>query len=318
MARSHYEILGVPRDADLKTIKKSYRELARKYHPDHNQGDPQAEERFKEVGRAYEVLSDTQKRSMYDEFGEDAEKIGFDAEKARAYRQWRSTGGQPGPGFDGMGGVDMEDLLSSLFGGGMGGAGTGGGRARARGPRRGRDVEASLTIDFTTATLGGERLLEAPQLGKLNVRIPPGVKDGGSLRLKGKGQASPNGGPAGDLILELRVTPHPVFSRDGDNLRLELPITLGEALRGGSVDVPTLTSTVRLRIPPGTQTGSTLRVRGKGVERRDAPPGDLLVTVKVVLPKVGDAEVGEAIEALEALYTSDVREGLAPYRHAAA
>lgn len=309
MARNLYDVLGVARDADLKAIKKSYRELARKYHPDHNQGSAQAEERFKEIGHAYDVLSDAEKRKLYDEFGEDAEKIGFDPAKARAYRQWQSTGGQPG--FD-AGGVDMEDLLASLFGGGAGGKG------RPRGPRPGRDVRASFTVDFATAVLGGERALEAPGIGRLNVRIPAGIADGGSLRLKGKGQPSPNGGPPGDLLLEVAVQPHPVFTRDGENLRLELPITLGEALRGGAIDVPTLTGNVRLRVPPGTQTGATLRVRGKGVGRRDGAAGDLLVTVKLVLPKVGEAEVGPAIEALEQLYVDDVRESLAPYRFASA
>lgn len=311
MARSYYDILGVPRDADEKTIKKTFRKLAAQHHPDRNKGDEKAEARFKEINRAYEVLGDPEKRAMYDEFGEDAEKIGFDPDKARQYRQWQAAGA-PGAG----GGIDLEDLLAQMFGGGgpfrngadpfAGGAGGpfhfGGGR----GPRKGRDVRASLAIDFETAARGGERMLQLDGRS-LTVRIPPGVSDGGTLRLRGQGSPGAGGAPPGDLLLTLSVAPHPVFDRDGMDLKTTIPITLGEALRGGSVEVPTLDGRIRLKIPRGAQPGQVMRVRGKGIARQDKPAGDLLVTLDVRLPALGEQDVDAHIDALEALYEAPVR-----------
>jgi len=310
MARSYYDILGVPRDADDKTIKKAFRKLAAEHHPDRNKGDKAAEERFKEVNRAYEVLGDADKRAMYDEFGEDAEKIGFDPERARQYRQWQAAGA-PGQGD----GIDLEDLLAQMFGGGgpfrngsdpfAGGAG-GPFHFRGGGRRRGPDMRASLSIDFETAARGGERTLQLD--GRtLTVRIPPGVADGGTLRLRGKGGSGHGGGPAGDLLLTLQVAPHPVFTRDGQDLRVHVPITLGEALRGAQVEVPTLEGRIRLKVPAGAQPGQVMRVRGKGVCPRNKPAGDLLVTLDVKLPAVADRDVDEAIDTLEALYDTPIR-----------
>lgn len=310
MHRKYYDTLGVPTDADDKAIKKAFRALAQKYHPDRNAGDATAEAKFKEVNRAYEVLSDKEKRKLYDEFGDDAEKLGFDPEKARGYRDWRAQGGQ---GFDG--GLDMEELLRQMFGGGMGGGGFGGGgfgggRGAPRGPAKGRDISAEMTIDFRTAVRGGERVIGLDGR-QVTVRIPPGVKDGGSLRLRGQGLAGARGGPSGDLLLSLTVTPDPVFERDGDNLILEVPITLGEALRGGTIEVPTLEGAVNLKVPAGAQSGQSLRLRGKGVEPKGKPAGDLLVKLKVRLPDArGNPALDEAIAALEALYDQDVRADL--------
>ena len=305
MHRQYYDTLGVPTDADDKTIKKAYRTLAQKYHPDRNAGDAAAEAKFKEVNNAYEVLSDKAKRKLYDEFGEDAEKLGFNEDAARGQRDWR---GQGGPGFDG-GGVDVDDLLSQMFGGGLGGRG---GRFRAgpgapRGPAKGRDISAEMTLDFRTAVRGGERMIGID--GKqVTVRIPPGVRDGGSLRLRGQGLGGARGGPAGDLLLTISVADDPVFERDGDNLILEVPITLSEALRGGTIEVPTLEGTVNLKVPAGAQSGQSLRLRGKGVTPKAKPAGDLLVKLKVRLPDArGHDELNDAIAALEALYTEDVR-----------
>lgn len=306
MHRQYYDTLGVPPDADDKTIKKAYRALAQKYHPDRNAGDAAAEAKFKEVNNAYEVLSDKEKRKLYDEFGEDAEKLGFDQEKARGYRDWKAKGGV---GFDG--GVDMEDLLSQMFGGGLGGrGGFRGGPGAARGPAKGRDISAEMTLDFRTAVRGGERVIGID--GKqVTVRIPPGVRDGGNLRLRGQGLAGARGGPAGDLLLTISVADDPVFERDGDNLILEVPVTLGEALRGGTIEVPTLEGVVNLKVPAGAQSGQSLRLRGKGVAPKGKPVGDLLVKLKVRLPDArGHDELEDAIKALEALYTEDVRADL--------
>lgn len=311
MARSYYDILGVPKDADEKTIKKAFRKLASEHHPDRNKGDKQAEERFKEINRAYEVLGDADKRSMYDEFGEDAEKIGFDPDKARQYRQWQAAGA-PGAG----GGIDLEDLLAQMFGGGgpfrngadpfAGGAGGpfhfGGGR----GPRKGRDTRASLAIDFETAARGGERILQIDGRS-LTVRIPAGVDDGGTLRLRGQGAPGAGGAPAGDLLLTLSVAPHPVFERDGLDLQTTVPITLGEALRGAQVEVPTLDGRIRVKVPRGAQPGQVLRVRGKGIHPKNKPAGDLLVSLDLKLPTLGDRDVDAHIDAIEALYDQPVR-----------
>ena len=286
MARSLYDILDIPRDADEKAIKKAYRALAGKWHPDRNKDDPEAEKRFKEINRANEVLSDPAKRAVYDEFGEAAEQFGYDPEKAGAYRQWQSSGG-----FDG--GVDLEDLLAQMFGGGGSPFGRGG-------PRRAPNQRASVTVDFATAILGGQRELRLPD-GAVTVRIPPGTADGATLRLRGKGGAGP-GGSRGDLLLEVRVAAHPDISRDGDDLRTTVSTTLATLLRGGPIAVPTLDGRIRLRVPAGTQPGAVLRARGKGVPRKDGTRGDLHVTVALRLPDVAGKDVDAAIDALEACY----------------
>lgn len=296
MPPSHYETLGVPRDADAAAIKKAYRKLARENHPDHHPNDTKAAERFKAINRAHEVIGDPEKRRLYDEFGDESEKLGFDAEKARAFRQWGGAGGGGRQGFSGFAGMDVDDLLGGMFGG------------RARGPRPGRDHHLRIMIDFTTAALGGERTLHV-EGDSINVRIPPGIASGGTLRVRGRGAPGPQGGPPGDLRIEVEVAPDPHFTRDGDDLRVEVPVTLGEALRGATVEVPTLTTPLRVKVPPGTQPGRTLRVKGRGVQRPNRPAGDLLVTLKLVLPDITGHEVDAAIDALEAL-AGDVRADL--------
>jgi DnaJ-class molecular chaperone len=285
MPRSYYDILGVSRDAEPAAIKKAFRDLARKHHPDVNPDDPKAAERFKEVNHAHEILSDPKKRQLYDQHGELAEQSGFDPS--------RMGGGWPGGGSGGA--VDLEDLLAQAFGG-----------RRSRAPRKGRDRASRMQIDLPTAVLGGERTID---LGgeAVKVRIPQGIAHGGTLRLAGKGEPGALGGPPGDLRIEIEIAPDPVFTREGDDLRVELPITLGEALRGAAVEVPTMTTPVRLRVPPGSQQGRVLRVKGRGVSRPRHEPGDLLVALRVVLPDIGAQDVSSAIDALEALYQTDVR-----------
>lgn len=289
--RSLYDILGVARSASASDIKRAYRKLARETHPDRNDAS-NAESRFKEVGRAYEVLSDPDKRKLYDEFGEISLKSGFDPTAARAYASGGPSGMprggfSSGQGFDGS--FDVEDLLGNLFG--------------ARGgvrPGTPPATRAELEIDFRTAITGGERQLTFTDGRTLHVRIPPGVKDGGRLRLRGR---APGGG---DLLLTLSVQPDPTFRRDGDDLYRTLEVTVGEALLGASIEVPTLHRPVRVTIPPGSQNGQRLRLKGKGVARKGRPVGDLFVTLDVRLPDIGSGPVDDrtrsALEALEDAY----------------
>jgi DnaJ-class molecular chaperone len=307
MAADHYQTLGLSRGASAEDIKRAWRKLAREHHPDLHPDDPAAPERLKAVNRAYEVLGDPEKRKMYDEFGEQAEQLGFDPERVQQARAWRAQGG-PG-GFAGFGqGADVEDLLSQLFG--RGGRGP-------RGPQPGADLRARLRLDFRTAALGGERELDLGQ-GPVKVRIPAGIRPGGTLRLRGRGAPGSPGAPAGDLLVEIDVVPDPLFQREGDDLKVEVPITLGEAMSGAQLEVPTLTGPVRVRVPPGVQPGQTLRVRGRGVHPPKGAAGDLLVRLQVVLPETRGQDVSAALDALEALYTDDVRASLRPYLQAPA
>lgn len=287
--RKLYDVLGVSPDASHDDIRRAYRKLARQYHPDRNPGDAAAERRFKEVNAAHEVLSDPEKRKLYDDFGEDALRAGFDAERARAWRQAGGQGPMGGFGVD----FDMGDIFEELFGGGF------------RAARAGRTVQSEITVDFLTAARGGERELRFADGRTLTVRIPPGVRDGESLRLRGQGEPGP-GGP-GDLVLTVRVAPHPIFRREGDDLHLVLPVTISEALLGATVEVPTLEGVVKLKVPPGSQSGRRLRLRGKGISRRGRPAGDLYAELSVRVPDAVDDRVLEAAKALDGAYASDVR-----------
>ena len=307
--KDYYKTLGVPKNASTVDIKKAYRKLARQHHPDVNK-KPEAEKRFKEINEAHEVLSDPEKRKRYDTVGPDWER----------YAQ--GMGGQPGGNFHwvyngpaGAGGDpfgetagDFSDFFRTLFGnasnGGFGGGTTmddlvGGRRARTRArPQQGEDVEGEVEITLPEAYKGAEHVVQiAPADGgkprRLTVKIPPGVRDGQRIRLAGQGAPGANGGPPGDAYLRVRVKPHPFFTRDGDDLRVELPVALHEAMLGAEITVPTLKARVSLRIPPETQNGRTIRLAGQGMPRGGGPwarsdagggHGDLYATVKVVLP----------------------------------
>jgi molecular chaperone DnaJ len=379
MAEDLYAVLGVKRDAAINEIKKAYRKLARKYHPDVNPGNKEAEDKFKAVSYANEVLSDPEKRKIYDEFGEDGLRSGFDPEQARQYRQWQQAGGGgywragPGAGSSGdFGGQEafrysgFEDIFSELFGGRG---------AATRGLTKGSDVDSSLEVDFLTAVKGGTTRIilqkhqpcshcgatgrvssgtdsvcktckgtgqtkvaqgpltfsrTCPDCGgtgrageicpvcrgagmvpgseTIDVNIPAGVDDGSRIRLAGKGEPGRAGAPPGDLFIVIKVRPHPIFTRDGDSLNVEIPVTIGEAMKGAEVTIPTPTGSVQLKIPAGTRSGRKLRLKGKGAPNlKTKTPGDLYVTVKVQIPPTTDARALEAAAILDQFYDGDLR-----------
>jgi molecular chaperone DnaJ len=398
VAKDLYAVLGVSRTATQDEMKKAFRKLARKYHPDVNPGDKQAEEKFKELSAAFDVLSDLEKRKLYDELGEDAAKIGYDPEKAKAYRQWReqqtrtrSRGGAPqGEGFEGFGsaedaggyGVNLEDLFGDLFQGRRP-------RRRGRGgfeglrniPTPGADAEVEMTIGLLEALRGGEQEIElhkpvvcktcsgagtaagasselctrcggsgavsvgqgplkfestcpechgagvapgppCPTCGgtgqrqetvRLKVKVPPGVGEGQKIRLKGQGLPGDNGGPTGDLLITVHLAHHPFLRREGDDLILEVPVTVKEAMFGGKIEIPTLDGTVKLTIPAGAQTGQKLRLKGKGAPTKHGA-GDLYVSLAVrvppLVPEGQREEAAKAADLIDKLYGEDARRSL--------
>jgi curved DNA-binding protein len=299
-----YQILGVPRTADADDIKKAYRALAKQFHPDRNPGDKHAEEKFKEVSAAFAVLGDEKKRAVYDEFGPDGLREGFDADAARNYKRWAQQaggrgaeggaggfGGFGGPsGFGGFGGFgDLDELLGGLFGGGG---------ARSRAHRKGQDAEAEVTLGVRDAVHGTE-----VTIGGLDgrVKIPPGVASGQKIRVPGKGGQG-SAGP-GDLYLKIHVAVPVGFRADGDDLEVDLPLTVGQAVLGATVTVPTPeATTVQIKVPAGTQGGQRIRMRGKGMPRKGGERGDLFARILVRVPRTDDPVALDLVRALEAYY----------------
>jgi molecular chaperone DnaJ len=290
--QDHYEVLGVAEDATSDDIRKAYRRLARRHHPDANPGDAEAEERFKAVSAAYEVLGDPAKRSEYDQLRRGgASFAGFDP-----------SGGTFRVTVDDLGDLgdlgNVGDLLGDLFG-----AGSRGGSRRPTGARRGRDLEAQLRLPFEDAVFGATTPVPVHSTGgserQVRVRVPAGVDDAQRICLAGLGEPGVDGGPAGDLYVTVRVEPHRLFGRSGRDLTLDLPVTYPEAALGADVQVPTLDGEpVTVRIPPGTPSGRTLRVRGRGVPGAGGSRGDLLVTIEVAVPQRLTSDQRAAVEAL--------------------
>jgi len=310
--KDYYDIIGVKKTASDDEIKKAYRALAKKFHPDKNKGNKDAEAKFKEISEAYTVLGDKEKREQYDRLGREAFNFGGASGPFGG-----GSGANPFGGFDfsqftraagGAGGArtrtrrttsggGFTDIFSDLFGGG----------GFETGPERGADVEAEVTIDFRDAVLGTTMELSLARGGgtpdSVKVKIPEGVKNGQRIRLRGKGAPGTDGGPPGDLNLLVHVRPHPFFERRGDDIHIELPITAGEAIRGAEVEVPTIHGPVRARIPAGTQGGQTFRLSGKGVKNK----GDHYYRVIVHVPKQVPAE---AVDAIESAYDVNPRANL--------
>ena len=376
MAKDYYEILGVKKDASKEEIKKAYRKLARKWHPDINPGNKEAEQRFKEISSAYECLGNDEKKRLYDEFGEDGLRAGFDEKKAREYKQWGAygqqaayEGGQRDQGFGRY--QSYEDIFGDLFGEGRGFESGFGARQAARG----RDMEYEITIDLLSALKGFETELSmqkmkkctgcngsgidpasamtkcrtcggsgrvnvaqgpiqftkpcpdchghgstgkaCPQCSgsgyvaateKIRVTIPQGVKEGSRVRLAGKGEQGFDGGQPGDLYLIIHVKEHPFLKRERDDLFMEVPVTVGEAVKGSTITVPTIDGPVRLKVPPGSQSGQTLRLKGKGaLNMKTKKRGEFMVKLIVKVPQTDDGEVLEAVEKIDKYYKSDLR-----------
>jgi len=296
-----YALLGVARTASEDEIRKAYRKLARKCHPDVNPNDRKAEDRFKEISLAYEVLSDTEKRARYDEFGAQSFAQGFDPDQARDYARW-SRGARRSPFHESSAAdvdVDIEDLLGGLFGAAR----------RARGPAKGADAEGEISIDLLDAVRGGEVRVQVAGRGALRVKIPVGADDGTRIRLAGQGDAGVLGGPPGDLYLTLHVRPHAFLERKGSDLWLDLPVTLPELVLGASIEVPTPDGPVTMKVPARSASGRVLRLRGKGVPKLGgAARGDLYVRLVGELPDPEDPRLEAIAKDLEPLYEGrDVR-----------
>ena len=316
LQKDFYKVLGVSKDADEATIKKAYRKLARTWHPDQNKGNPEAEERFKEIGEAYTVLSNPEQRQQYD-----------------AIRAMGAGGFRGGAGGGGASGVNFEDIFGA-FGGGNGGnvrfstsgsgagfnlddilgafGGFGGGSSRGsspyqQAPQKGEDLHASTRITLKQS-LSGVNIKLAVSGKPMTVKVPKGIKDGQSVRLRGKGKASINGGSAGDLIVTIHVEEDPVYSREGNDLRMTLPVTFAEATLGAKVELPLIDgSTVTVKVPAGSDSGRTLRLKGRGVATKKGT-GDLLATISVVVPKDLTPEQLDLIKSLaDTLDQSDPR-----------
>ena len=287
--KDFYKILGVAKDVSEAELKKVYRKLARQFHPDSNPGDAKAEARFKEISEAYSVLSDAEQRKEYDA----VRAMGGGA---------RFTQGTGGPGQSAGG---FEDVFSNIFGGGGGGFGGGnpfggGFGGRGFGPQPGQDKSVSITINFIDSVKGTTEKLRLEGEEPLSVKIPAGINDGAKVKVRGKGYPSPNGGPAGDLLVTVIVKTHPVFTRDGLNLRVTVPVTFAEAVIGQTIQVPTLGGEpVKLKVAPGTPNGRVLRVKGRGIETTKGT-GDLLATVEIAVPSHVNAKAVELLTSFAA------------------
>jgi DnaJ-class molecular chaperone len=300
MSADPYKTLGVEKNATQEEIQKAYRGLAKKLHPDLNPGNRKAEEQFKEMAAAYDLLGDTEKRGRFDRGEIDAS--GAERPRQRFYRDFAESGASH-PYASDAGFADYasaDEVLSELFGRGR--------RVNLR--MRGQDVHYRLALDFLDALNGAKRQVTLPDGTVLDVTIPPGTRDGQILLLRGKGTPGLGDGPPGDALVAVEVRPHRIFTRDGDDIRLELPISLAEAVLGGKVNVPTPSGTVAMTVPKAANTGTVLRLRGRGAPRPDGGRGDEYVTLKVILPEKSDPELEEFVAQWQAANAYNPRENL--------
>jgi DnaJ-class molecular chaperone len=306
MAEDLYSTHGVPKTASAEDITKAYRKLAKKLHPDLNPGDKAAEEKFKKVTAAYDILGDAEKRGRYDRGEIDAS--GQETPQQRYYREY--AGGEDGARYRSTAGFEdigaFSDLFGDLFGerGGMRG-----GRGGARFSMRGSDSQYRLDVDFLDAVNGTKTRITLPDGGTLDVTIPPGVTDGQALRLRGKGNPGIGEGEPGDALIEIHVRPNPVFKREGNDIVVEVPITFDEAVLGGKIEVPTIGGRVFATVPPGSNTGQTLRLKGRGIKTKGSA-GDQLVKLSVVLPDRIDDDLKRFAETWREAHRYDPRRKL--------
>jgi DnaJ-class molecular chaperone len=299
LASDPYTVLGVKRDASQDDIQKAYRRLAKKLHPDLNPGNKKAEEQFKDVTAAYDLLSDAAKRARFDRGEIDA--AGQERPAQHFYRDFAEGAGHAyssDAGFADFAGA--EDIISEIFGRQ--------GRSNLR--RRGSDVQYHLALDFLDAINGGQQQLKLPDGSSLDVTIPPGIRNGQVLRLRGKGRPGLNGGPAGDAMIEIEVRPHPVFKRRGNDIHVEQPIPLADAVLGGRINVPTPAGPVTMTVPKWSNTGTILRLKGKGVPRADKTRGDEYVALKVMLPDKPDPELERLIAQWQSAHAKQRHESV--------
>ncbi len=313
----YYKVLGVSKNASESEIQKAYRKLARKYHPDLHADAEQrerdrAKQQFQKVQQAYDVLSDPKKRGMYDQMGPGFEQMGGSP---------FGGGGSPfggGPGgidisqiFGGGGGGGFEDILRQMGGGGMGGGPMGGGQ---RTPPKGRDVEQEITVPFATAILGGQHQISLQRrngrVEKIDIKIPAGIEANKKIRLRGQGQSSGNGGPRGDLMVVVKVAPHPNYFRKGLNLHVTVPISVLEAAEGAKIDLPTPHGTITVTVPAGCSSGKSLRLKGMGIKAKERS-GDLIANLQIVLPDEVSPEDVDLLKQLDERWNDSVREELA-------
>jgi DnaJ-class molecular chaperone len=337
MAEDYYKTLGVAKNASQAEIQKAYYDLAKKYHPDKNPDDKTAKKKFQQVQAAFDVLSNAEKREMYDRYGSSFETRGAGGPGGPGGPQYTyNWGGGPGAGFGGANAgpedFDFSQFFGERFGAGApeGDAGPGGfadlfkqfrrggsgGRAAkgAGAAKKGEDLLHELQIPFSTAVMGGEVsfTVQRPsgKVDTISVKIPPGIEDGKKIRVRGQGGATGRGGTPGDIVLTIRPQPHSFYQRRGNNLLVRVPVTLGEASQGAKIDVPTPHGTVSLQVPPGTSSGTKLRVKGQGVTPKNAPPGDLLAEVQIVLPKNLSETDRETLKQIDSRYSQEPRKDL--------
>ena len=311
MPDDYYQTLGVARGASQTEIEKAYRDLARKCHPDLNPDDKTAKQKFQQLQRAFEVLKDPEKREMYDRYGSSFESMGAAGPEGNPF-----AGGAPG-GVE----FDFSDFFGERFGRGTGSGGVeeilremgGGGRRRQR-AKRGGDIQHELRVPFATSVLGGEAQITVQRAnGKvetLQVKIPAGIDDGKKIRLRGQGEPPTGRGEHGDILITVRVSPHPLFRRSGNNLELRVPVTMAEAALGAKIEIPSPSGAITLSVPPGTSSGAKLRVRGHGVQPTKGTVGDLLAEIQIMSPKSVDDDAIEVLRQLDDRYDGNPRDNL--------